>query len=384
MTEIELPFLAPLVRLVDRLNAARRRAIEDTFGYTAESEANTVNLFRIPFVDYARGDGYSIGPGGDIEWDAPGQLEPPPDWALHYRGLWGFYARDVLSGEDAPAGPMYNRDGSVRQAWYNPLGWAGLDKVPPPNRALQQIDEQRENIRAGQSELETTVADLTERLTRLGVGAEAMRGHAHLRPQYEKRLETVGEVSASLNEAQATLARDAARLDALDLHAAALRRGERRSRRAHITRAHLPFSEESVRMGVLAEFWSAVSIGLMMIAVVALAVFEPDALWVGLAVMVGLIVIFEALFPRDAGAVGRGRDDHPCADRGGGAGDSVLHPGADRAGTAGGLLHAVRESARTVGAVGRVASCELLVSSLGPISSALFLNALKHKGCPSE
>ena len=35
-------------------------------------------------------------------------------WVSQYRGLWGLFARDPISGENAPAGPMYNRDGSPR------------------------------------------------------------------------------------------------------------------------------------------------------------------------------------------------------------------------------------------------------------------------------
>ena len=49
-----------------------------------------------------------------------------------YRGFWGVNVNDPLGGENAPSGPMYNRDGSVRSSWYDPVGWAGLDKVPTP------------------------------------------------------------------------------------------------------------------------------------------------------------------------------------------------------------------------------------------------------------
>ena len=33
--------------------------------------------------------------------------------------------------ERAPAGPRYERNGSIRPAWDRPAAWAGLDKVPP-------------------------------------------------------------------------------------------------------------------------------------------------------------------------------------------------------------------------------------------------------------
>ena len=70
-------------------------------------------------------------------------MDPTPKWVSEYRGLWGLYARDPFEGEDAPAGPMYDRDKSVSQEWYDPLGWAGLDKVPPPNEALDAILDRR-------------------------------------------------------------------------------------------------------------------------------------------------------------------------------------------------------------------------------------------------
>ena len=76
----------------------------------------------------------------------PAHLGPDPRVGLWLRGLWGLYARDPFEGEDAPAGPMYNRDKSVSRAWYDPVGWAGLDKVAPPTETLEAIVEQRADI----------------------------------------------------------------------------------------------------------------------------------------------------------------------------------------------------------------------------------------------
>ena len=88
-----------------------------------------------------------MGEGADRSWDEPRLIsDPTPDWVSGYRGLWGLYARDPFEGEDAPAGPMYNRDKSVSRAWYDPVGWAGLDKVAPPTETLEAIVEQRADI----------------------------------------------------------------------------------------------------------------------------------------------------------------------------------------------------------------------------------------------
>ena len=40
-------------------------------------------------------------------------MNPVPSWVSGYRGLWGLYTRDPFEGEDAPAGPMYNRDKTI-------------------------------------------------------------------------------------------------------------------------------------------------------------------------------------------------------------------------------------------------------------------------------
>lgn len=80
-------------------------------------------------IDNAKADGLTIGPGGTA-WEKPGDLDKAA-WATDYQGLWGFYAHDrvsdkLLKGAVSPAGPKFNKDGTVRTAWEDPLGWAEL------------------------------------------------------------------------------------------------------------------------------------------------------------------------------------------------------------------------------------------------------------------
>ncbi|MGH3148378.1 MAG: hypothetical protein ACRDTR_21560, partial [Rubrobacter sp.] len=130
-------YLTQLAFPLPRAFAAARRAAR-TFWYRTLRQYSqeyaaerAYELFTIPFVDYGRGDGLSVGPGQDMEWDPPRlMLDPLPSWVVGYRGLWGLYTRDPFEGEDAPAGPMYNRDKTICKEWYDPVGWAGLEKVP--------------------------------------------------------------------------------------------------------------------------------------------------------------------------------------------------------------------------------------------------------------
>lgn len=83
----------------------------------------------VPYVDYSRGDGRVIGVSGDA-WH-PVVITEDTGWVRDYRGLWGHDTRDRLGGERGPAGPRYERDGTVRESWADPVGWAGLAKVAP-------------------------------------------------------------------------------------------------------------------------------------------------------------------------------------------------------------------------------------------------------------
>ena len=164
MSDVVLPFLTPFVRLVDQQQRFWRRLLRQ---YQPEEfqieEGSTFNLFRIPFIDYARGDGLAIGAGQERPWAEPELLDPLPAWALQYRGLWGLYTRDPISGEDAPAGPLYNRDGSVRLSWYDPVSWAGLSKVPPPSQMLARTKGRYDEIAAEQSALKSANRSETKR-----------------------------------------------------------------------------------------------------------------------------------------------------------------------------------------------------------------------------
>ena len=299
LAELELPFLKPLVRMVDVLQNLGRRLIRQTRGETdPETSGPSFNIFRIPFVDYARGDGVAVGPGADKPWGPPVLLNEAQRWALNYRGLWGLYARDPIAGENAPAGPVYNRDGTMRRSWYDPLGWAGLDKVAPPDEVLPIIDTQLARVQGRRTTLEARIEEKCRELSGLGVEAEAMLGRAHLRRAHTAHQEKIAMLSRELAQLRAQLAGDLALQEALSLHAGEVRQGYRGPPRAHIRRAHHPAPEADLRLDRVAEFWAAISIGLLMVGFVALALFAREYLVFGLVVMLAAIIFVEAGFRR--------------------------------------------------------------------------------------
>ena len=141
--QAEVPIPAP--RRVKRL----AEALDGFWRIRLGQGDETRRPLRIPFVDFARGDGLSIGPGQQHEW-TPNVIDETTPWASEYRGLWGLFARDPISGENAPAGPMYDRDGSARPSWFDPLGFAGLAQVTPPPQELAVMEDERRSLEARQ------------------------------------------------------------------------------------------------------------------------------------------------------------------------------------------------------------------------------------------
>src|ERR687895_706695 len=292
LTELDLPLPSRLARAA----SAVRGFWKERLGQYAGDDDGSGYL-HIPFVDYARGDGLSIGAGGDREWDPPRlMLDPPPAWVSGYRGLWGLYARDPFRGEDAPAGPMYNRDKSVARAWYDPVGWAGLDKVPPPTEALEAILEQRSDIISRCDALRDEISEKSGQLKKLGAKLAAMRDRSHLDAPYTEGTRRVAELSGELDRLRARLATDETVSASLEEYADRLKAGERDPARAHISRAHRPASEDELRVSRVAEGWAAISVSLMLISFVGIAMFEREHLISMLVFSIAFFAFVEAGF----------------------------------------------------------------------------------------
>jgi hypothetical protein len=293
MAELELPFLSPLVKVVDTL-----QRIWTNFLRQAGSKENNAkfNVFRIPFVDYARGDGVSIGPQTPQEWEAI-PLDEKTSWAMEYRGLWGLYAEDPIAGENAPAGPVFNRDGSFRRCWVDPLGWAGLDKVPPDHLVPRLVEEQAARLQMQIAEVEESIRTRSLELQRLGVQGQAMAESCYLGEEYGKHQKTVNALSTEMANLKLYLA------ELLDIRQAVLRYGQkvqagyRGALRAHIHRSHAPLPE-TTEMNVIAEFFAAASVGILLIGFVAIWLFARHYFLIGLASLISALIFLEAGFRR--------------------------------------------------------------------------------------
>jgi hypothetical protein len=242
----------------------------------------------LPYLDYHRGDGIAVGPGGDRDWHAV-PIDDSTRWVRDYRGLWGLDTRDRFGGERAPAGPRYERNGGVRLSWGQPVAWAGLDREPPDDA------EARAELAAAGRVVAARLAETRENLAaqrtllRAARTADRLRGVPVHRPGRKQRA-MISQV-ATLREREADLR---ALLETAD-HAEDL---PDEGPHAHLRTRALPLELDRRRQGRLVRLWSAATSSLVLAGLGLLLVTgrRPDLAEVGFVAAV--LVAVEAVLRR--------------------------------------------------------------------------------------
>ena len=287
VVSVDPPQVRPLVTLLrkaQRLLAPWRRYTGSPLG------------FGIPFVDYARGDGVAIGPGHEAAWNAV-LIDNETPWVSDYRGLWGLDTRDRFGGERAPSGPRYERNGSVRASWANPLGWAGLLKIPPDEEDI--AEPLAERVTALEQELSALDATIdAERVALRGLRAQArsLNTYDDARALAKSRQVEVAEREAALNQ---TIAARTDLAEERRAHLATLSRPiPREPPQAHITRSHRPYLEQQERRTRFLKLWAAISTPLLLGSII-LVLDGPPLAWITTtAVLAGVFIGVEAIARR--------------------------------------------------------------------------------------
>ncbi len=295
LTEIPLPGLRGLRGFLEALRSFWRESLRQPD--PGDLAAKLSHALSVPFIDYARGDGLTVGPGTPAAW-TPVLIDDETPWVDGFRGLFGLDTYDRFGGERAPAGPKYGRNGLVRMSWNDPLGFGGLDKVAPPSR---QPEELRDRIDERGRRLEELDAEIVGRAASLpgleletrGLGADGAMASLHAARAAELATATA-ELEAKRKERAATadsslaLRRELERVEA----------GDYGDPRAHLKHPHRPVPETSVRYGRIVEFWSAVSVGLLLLAIVGLVSLRLVPWWGALLIAFAGYVVLEAAFRR--------------------------------------------------------------------------------------
>jgi hypothetical protein len=231
----------------------------------------------IPYVDYARGDGPSVGPGEGLSW-TPVLVDDNTPWVRDYRGLWGHDTRDRLGGERGPAGPRYDRDGTVRQSWGDPVGWAGLAKVAPnPELELALVGRRIEQIDAELAALDKQVAELQTSMATQAAGLDpASVSVRNLAPEEASRLSSRMTSIRLADERQRLLRTQLDGLGPVDPH-------------AHLTHRRMPIGVAERGRSRFLAVWAIVSTPLVLWLISVL--FRPDVFGRGQVALGALVLV---------------------------------------------------------------------------------------------
>lgn len=292
LTSVEVKFLRPVANAMHTVRRIWRDVLRQGDPSAAVRAAEA--LVRVPFVDYARGDGVSVGPRQELEWN-PVVIGDDVGWVDHYRGLWGLDTEDVFAGELAPAGPKYTREGTVRHTWYDPIGWAGLGKVAPPSRTPAVIEQRLRELAADLEQTQAAARELTAELRRLDAQAISLASNGSPHHDVSKLREDVSRGEAKLNDLRAREQELERSIAEMKMGLEAVENGYLGPARAHIHRALDPEPPGEARRSRLAELWAALSVGLLLLTGAALVTFTDTDTISAILVLIGAAVVVDSI-----------------------------------------------------------------------------------------
>src|SRR5688572_7758564 len=287
---VGLKLLGPVSDVTSFLRRFWRQTLRQ--GTPGSDTGRLEEALKVPFVDYARGDGISVGPGQPHEW-SPAVIDESVDW-VGYRGLWGLDTRDVFAGELAPAGPRYNRDGFVRQSWYDPLGWAELDREPAPAQAQGELAHHIDTLKLERYEITNRTTVIRDELPRLTLSLQAMTATGATKGLRDERARQIEALEAELRQLARRQEELRVELAACEAFAPQVQKGYRGGPKDHLRHERSPEPEQTFHEGRIAEVWAAASIGLLLVmAAVLLAAGAP---WfTALLILIGGAILVDSI-----------------------------------------------------------------------------------------
>jgi hypothetical protein len=249
------------------------------------------------FVDYARGDGTTIGPGHDGDW-SPILISDEDPWVDGYRGLFGLDTHDRFGGERSPAGPKYARSGDQRLSWYDPLGFAGLDKADPPFQWPQTLAARERELRDEAAGVDATIKVQTDLLPGLALEVDALAEDGGMESLHTTRAAALAAGELELRGLRAKRASLDDQLSAIRRESGRIGSGDLGDPRAHLTHPHRPVPPDEIHTGLIIEIWSAVSAALVLFAVGALVWLGFVPWWAAIVLALASYLVIESAFRR--------------------------------------------------------------------------------------
>ncbi len=254
---------------------------------------------NVGFIDYGRGNGLVVGPGGSAEW-TPVPIDDSVAWVDGYRGLFGLDTYDRFAGERAPGRPEVQPHRHGAADLVRP---AGLGR-PRQGRAAQPRPRGARGADRGARGRDAGALDARDR-GRRGVAAHAgARGPARwptsrrwrgCEPGRRRRSRRPRRPRPHAGGGRWTSARPPAPPGRSSRR---IRAGDWGDPRSHLHHEHHPIPAEETRYGILVEVWSAISVSLLLIATIALIYLGILSVWVAILVVIAAYAFVEAAFQR--------------------------------------------------------------------------------------
>jgi hypothetical protein len=202
-------------------------------------------------------------------------IDDDTPWVRDFRGLWGLDTGDPLGGERAPAGPRYERDGSVRRSWADPLGWAGLHKVPPSDAETERALERRiADLAAEEAECDAAVARARDEARALEAARVSLGARGTTR---ERRRDLEARIDAAEREVEALVGERATLAEERRLHTETLEgQVPRDPPRAHVRNVHAPMAARKRAHHRALSVWAAVSAPLLIASLILVFAFPTS------------------------------------------------------------------------------------------------------------
>lgn len=280
LVTVDAPDLRGAVRLLTRVRAL-------ITPWTPKRDA-----IAIPFIDYARGDGLTVGPGGEREWE-PVVIGDQVPWVRDYAGLWGLETHDRLGGERAPSGPRFNREGTLRLSWTDALGWAGMVGVPTgPAEASMLLTDRLHQIDQELAEAQREIDAQRETVRQLGVAVDSLYAGT---TSHELLASRGAMLSAAEDQLEEVVGRRTRLLEERTVHERVLADpppppDPQRHLRGHVLQ---PYHQDGGRARVL-RVWGLVSVPLLLLGIVMLIWQRTFGLWPAIGLVIFVVLAVEA------------------------------------------------------------------------------------------
>jgi hypothetical protein len=179
----------------------------------------------------------------------------------------------------------------VRQSWYDPIGWAGLDKVYPPDELVSEIGEHLKALQVEMDELSIDIEKQMKELREQALDVEALKVTEYFDTLRAKKEEDLKQAQKDVQDLQLCRTELVEIRQALDAYANRVARGDFGAPTAHLHHIHHPEPPLPSQHRIV-EIWAALSGALILLGIFLVLILQPDhwLIWlIGLGVVMGAV-----------------------------------------------------------------------------------------------